>query len=100
MAAGTLIDSLVEFYEVEEIRAFWKQVFEARMSRSQEPVHITSTSFAGNNASGIVLSTPQEMDEFMRACQAAIATLEESTSGTPASQLGSTVDFSQRCVSA
>lgn len=100
MASGsTLVDSLVEFYEVAEIRAFWKQVFDARASRSREPVQITNSSFEGGSASGIVLTTPAEMDEFIRACQAAIAIKTGSTTGTPASQLGSGADFSQRILS-
>lgn len=98
MGIGTaLINYLVEFYSVDEIKAFWKQAGDALVSRSTTVIHITGTSFEGQSSNGMALSTPQECQEFMAACEAAIARKSETTSLDPA-RLGTQVDFSRRAV--
>ena len=88
---------LVEFYKPGEIRAFWKQVGEALMSRSQTIVQVTSSSFEGGSATGMALNTPAEQQSFMSACREALRQLEGTTTVDPAT-LGTPVDFSRRMV--
>lgn len=92
---NALVDSLVEFLSVAEIRAEWRKVFVALASRSTEPIQVVQQNFEGGSTGGIVLSTRQEMEEFIQACQAAIR-IKEGDTDTPASQLGSSADFSSR----
>lgn len=96
-ADSSLVASLVEFYQVEEIRIMWQQVFQARMSRVTSAVTVNASSFEGGSSSGIVLSTPQEMDNFIGACRAALRAKGGDSSTLP-EQLGSSVNFGFRPV--
>lgn len=94
---SALVESLVEFYTVEQIRDFWKQTADAMMARTTVNLHFNNTAFEGQSGSAITLSTPQEQAAFIGACKQAIAQLEGSTA-VPVSALGTGVDFSNRAV--
>jgi hypothetical protein len=99
MAANpTIVASLVEFYSAEEIRAAWEKAFNALASRSKEVIHINSSTSVGRSTAGIALSTPQEMNDFIDSCRAALLQKQNNPS-TPASELGSSTDFSRRILS-
>jgi hypothetical protein len=97
--ADALVVSLVEFYNVDQIRGFWKEAADALMSKSTCLIHITSTGFAGQNSSGMTLSTSQEISAFINACRKAIAQKEGTTTVDPAS-LGTGIDFSRAILQA
>jgi hypothetical protein len=69
----------------------------AYASRSQEVIHINTSSAFGTNTGGIALSSPQEMADFIDACRLALRQKANDTT-TPASELGSSTDFSRRIV--
>ena len=94
-ASPTVIDSLVEFYDADGIRALWQQVFNARMSRSTEPLHINMASSGGRSHGAIVLATPQEMDDFIEACKIAIKQ-KNNDNTVAASQIGTSTTFAGR----
>lgn len=89
---------LVEFYEVAQIKAFWKQVGDALLSRSSTTVHLTSSTVEGASASGLVLSTPAEQQAFMASCREALRQLNEEDQSTDPASLGHSTDFSRRPV--
>lgn len=93
----TLVDYLAEFYDEAAIRAMWKQAGDALASCSTTLIHITTDTMAGQSSSGMRLSTAQEQRDFMAACKAAIAQLNDETT-VDASHLGTGVDFSRRPV--
>lgn len=92
-----LIDYLVEFYAVAEIRAFWKQAGDALMTRSTVLIHINKTKYGDQEAEGLNLATPAEQTAFMEACKAAINRLEGGSGYNP-SQHSAMTDFSRRYV--
>lgn len=98
-ADATLVASLKEFYGEPQIREMWKEVLQALVSRVQAPVQITSSTFEGGSGTGMVVTGPQEMRDFIEACRQAIRELGGDTSVAPEA-LGTGVDFSGRCVGA
>lgn len=97
MDVPILTDSLVEFYEVSEIREIWKQVLDAVTGRVQLPLQINSRSRDGTSSGAIIVSTPTDASNYMHACKAAIARLESPPAG--AEMNGTHADFSRRPVS-
>jgi len=91
-----LTDSLVEFYDVSEIREIWKQVLDAVTGRVQLPLQINSRTREGSSSSAIIVSTPTDASNYMHACKAAIARLESPPQGAEMS--GTHADFSRRAV--
>jgi hypothetical protein len=98
MAADlVMVETLEKFFSVDQIEAMWRQVAGALFGRVSTPVVITNSTFEGGSASGIVVSGPQEMRDFIVACQEAIRR-KNGDESVPASGLGVGVDFSGRCV--
>lgn len=92
---SALILSLVEFYPEDSIRSLWKQAAEALTSRSTSAITINATTFDGQTSSGIALSDPNEIANFISACSAAIKKIRGDTSVDP-SDLGTPVSFASR----
>lgn len=98
MDFGTIfIDYLVEFYNSDQIRAFWKEAGDALISRSTCLIHITGTAFEGQSSNGITLASPAEQQAFMAVCKHALNRLAGTTALDP-SQLATGIDFSRRPV--
>lgn len=93
--SSALIKSLVKFYPVAQIEAMWKQAADALASRSLSAITITATGFDGQTSSGIALSGPDEIANFIGACEAAIAQINGTTT-TDSSNLGTGVTFGRR----
>lgn len=69
---------LAEFYTVQEIRGFWKQVLEASLERTSVNVIINASAKPdGRSSQGISLATLAEQESFMADCQMAIASKEQ-----------------------
>lgn len=99
MDIGTaLLDYLVEFYNEEQIRTFWRQAGDALASRSTCLIHITGGSFQGQSNSGMNLATAAEQSAFMQVCKQAIARINGVAPTVRPEQLATTVDFSHRPV--
>lgn len=67
-----MVASLIEFATEEEIRGHWKAVFEAHLAGLAATVVINSSAQEGTAHAGIVLGTPEQRMNFIRACQAAL----------------------------
>lgn len=93
-----LIDYLVEFYNEEQIRGFWKEAGDALVSRSTCLIHITGTSFQGQSSQGIALATSAEQSAFMSICKQAIAQIAGVAVTIRPEQLATGVDYSFRPV--
>lgn len=99
MSVATITDSLVAFYDLATIREIWKTIFEAQMRRVQLPLQVNARSREGTSSSAIIVSTQQEAEAYVKACQAAIARIDPDATGVvSADTLGATVDFSHRQV--
>jgi conjugal transfer/entry exclusion protein len=94
-----LTDSLVEFYDIVEIRSQWRQILDACLGRVQLPMQINSRSRDGSTAGSIVVSTLAEAEGYIQACKAAVQRLDPTaTTAVHPDHLGTGVDFSQRPV--
>lgn len=93
-----LLDYLVEFYNEEQIRSFWKEAGDALASRSTCLIHITGTSFQGQSSSGIALATSAEQAAFMSLCKQAIAQISGVAATIRPEQLATGIDYSYRPV--
>jgi len=92
---SALIESLVKFYPVASIEALWKQALDALTSRSTSAITINAPGFDGQTSSGIALSGPDEIANFIGACKAAIKQINGDTT-TDSSNLGTGVSFGRR----
>lgn len=97
MPSAAVVNALAEFYSAEEIRGFRKQCLAALAGRSTEILHINALSEDGQSSTGIALSSPEEIEDFMNACEAAERRLAGSTDVDP-DDLGTGKDFSYRMV--
>ena len=94
-----LTDSLVEFYDITEIRAMWKQILDATMGRVQLPMQINSRSRDGSTAGSILVSTMAEAEGYIQACKAAVLRLDpDATTAVHQDHLGTQINFSYRPV--
>lgn len=93
-----LLDYLVEFYNEDQIRSFWKEAGDALASRSTCLIHITGTSFQGQSSNGINLATPAEQAAFMTLCKQALAQISGVAATIRPEQLATGIDYSYRPV--
>jgi hypothetical protein len=94
-----LTDSLVEFYDLNEIRTLWRQILDATMGRVQLPMQISSRSRDGSTAGAVIVSSMAEAEGYIQACKAAVQRLDpDATTAVHPDHLGTGVDFSQRPV--
>ena len=92
---SALILSLVKFYPVAQIEAMWRQALDALVSRSTSTLTITGTTFDGSTSTGMVLNTPEEIANFISACEAAVNQINGVTTANPA-DLGTPPSFACR----
>lgn len=99
MNVPLLTDSLVEFYDLAEIRAIWRQILDAAFGRVQLPMQINARSRDGSSTSGMLVSSLAEAEGYMQACKAAINRLDpDATSVVSADTLGTTINMGHRPV--
>lgn len=94
-----LADSLVEFYDLEEVRVIWKQILDASLGRVQLPMQINARGRDGSSTSAMIVSSMAEAEAYMQACKSAIARLDPDATGVvSADTLGVQINMSYRPV--
>lgn len=81
-AHENIVEGLITFYSVTEIRSQWQQVHASLGQRARETVTITSKTVDGRTTSAATLSTPEEKHAYIAACRDALARLEGAAPAT------------------
>lgn len=92
-------DILIDRFDLAAVRAIRNQVHDALLGRAQLPIQINQRSRDGSSSAGILVSTIDDAEGILLACQAAIKQLDpDATSAVNPASLASTTAHNYRPV--